>query len=179
MALAPGTLVPPLNEQPVAADGQHTPAWTDFYQRVADRLAIATSGAGVTDGSNAAAGQVGEVMTASGGSVGLSSGNVASVASLTLTAGDWSVDGNVQFTAAAATVPSEIIACVNSSNTLLNAIRTQLRATFGTGALLLIGVGGATRWNVTASTTMYLLARSAFTAGSMTASGSIVARRMR
>jgi hypothetical protein len=177
MALSPATLVPPLNEVPVGADGQHMPAWTDFYQSVANRLA--GLGAGIVDGSDAATGQVGEFVTASGGSVGLSSGNVASVASLTLTAGDWSVDGNVQFTAAGSTVPTEIIACVNSSATLLNAIRTQLRATFGTGALLLIGVGGSTRWNVTAATTMYLLARSSFTAGSMTASGTIFARRVR
>ncbi|CAN5462726.1 hypothetical protein BH20VER3_BH20VER3_00940 [soil metagenome] len=55
-----------------------------------DELAVA----GVTDGSNAAAGKVGEYLSsvvASGSGVSLTSGAVANITSLALTAGDWDV----------------------------------------------------------------------------------------
>ena len=54
---------------------------------------------GVTDGNDAAAGQVGEYVTASGSGVGLANGTPANVATLTLAAGDWDVSGNAQFVA--------------------------------------------------------------------------------
>lgn len=53
---------------------------------------------GVTDGSSAAAGMVGEVINASGGPYTVNNGQVATSCSLTMTAGDWDITGgfNVQ-----------------------------------------------------------------------------------
>src|SRR5262252_4449125 len=98
-SVTPATLSPPLPEKPLADNGAHNQAWTDFFQNIANRIAALTNG--VTDGSNAPAG------------VGLSSGNVAAVVSLPLKAGDWQVEGAVTFTAAATTHPTEIVASVS------------------------------------------------------------------
>ena len=71
------------------------------------RLTAAASGAaplplaGVTNGSNAAAGNVGEYLAAtvaSGAAVALTSGGNRDIASLALTAGDWDVDGMIAVT---------------------------------------------------------------------------------
>lgn len=52
---------------------------------------------GVTDGSNAAAGQIGEYISASAASVQLASNVAQSVVPINLSAGDWEVSGNVSF----------------------------------------------------------------------------------
>lgn len=52
---------------------------------------------GVTDGSNAAAGQSGEYISASATSIQLSSGVTQNVVPISLSAGDWEVSGNVSF----------------------------------------------------------------------------------
>ena len=176
-SVTPATLSPPLPERPLADNGAHNQAWTDFFQNIANRIAALTNG--VTDGSNAPAGQVGEYLTASAGGVGLSSGSVAAIVSLPLTAGDWQVEGAVTFTPAATTHPTEIVAGVSQSATVFGSVMTQLGTVFNVGANFSVGTGGGVRISVAAPTTAYLLARSTFSISTMTAGGIIWARRVR
>ena len=92
---------PPALHAPIAGalQQQFSQPWAAFHQQVSDLLnqLAATSGVGVTDGSEAQPGQIGEYMTMTGTATGLANNVMAPVASLDLTAGDWDVSGNVQF----------------------------------------------------------------------------------
>ena len=163
---------PPLLDPPLDPSGQqHSQSWAAYYQDVSDRLAtLATFKTGVTDGSDAAAGQIGEYLSASGGSVALANNVVGNVVSLDLTAGDWDVAGNVQFTAGSGNH--------NLFGAGVGGIDTFTQSTFPTTAVS-VGISPATqRYNVTATTTVWLMAQASFS-GSVTATGSIRARRMR
>jgi hypothetical protein len=168
MATVP-RLQPPANETPMADDGkQHTPAWRAYFQSVADYLI--TLHQGVTDGTDASPGQVGEYMTAASGTVGLANNVVTNLISLDLTPGDWDVSGNAQFHAPTGT------------HTLFAAgvggLDTILRITV-TGATIDEGLSTATtRQNITASATVWLVVEAASTVA-VSASGTIRARRMR
>jgi hypothetical protein len=166
-------LQPPANDPPVTADGQqHSDAWAGFHQNVADQLARlqAQIGKGVTDGSEAAAGMVGEYLTATSGSVGLTNATVTNVVSVALTAGDWDVQGNVTFAAGAGT------------HTFFGAgvsiLDTFTSSTFPSAALNQAITTATRRFNVTATTTVWVVAEAGFT-GAVTATGSMRARRMR
>jgi hypothetical protein len=128
--------------------------------------------AGVTDGSEATAGNIGEVLTASG-SVALTNNTTATVATLTLTAGDWDVTGGVTFTISSA-ASSHYAAGIDG------AFGTAIIATVPTGSgTWILSAGAPVRRNVTASTAVALSAQTGFTSGSVSAAGSVRARRMR
>ncbi len=91
------TLQPPIQDRPLDDRGQLGQAWTRHQQDVVDALDRIERG--VTDGSDAAAGQVGEYIEATfAGPAGLAGGGTAvNVGSISLTAGDWDVSGSVTF----------------------------------------------------------------------------------
>jgi hypothetical protein len=166
MALAPP---PPVNEAPLETSGQHTQAWSGYFRSMSD--ALSQIGRGVTDGSDAAAGQVGEYMTASASGIALVNNVPINVVSLDLPAGDWDVTGNAQISSPGGTR--------NIFGAGLDGIDTQIAATFPTTGTTVNGINAALRrYNVTAATTVWLQALGSFS-GSATASGSIRARRMR
>ena len=166
-------LQPPANDPPVAADGQqHSEAWAGYHQNVADRLdrLPALMRKGVTDGSDAAAGDIGEYLSNTAGAVALSSAVTANIVSLALTAGDWDVSGGVVFSPSAAT---------NSFFGVgVGGLDTYIAATFAAAALNQALNTATRRYNVTAATTVWVVARAVF-AGTCTATGSIRARRVR
>jgi hypothetical protein len=144
---------------------------------------------GVTDGSNAAAGSVGEFVSSTvltGAAVSLTTGTTANVASISLTAGDWDIRGvvalnkgsttSVTTEAAAITTVSATYPALGLTNSAL--IRNQATTYNGTaaGAVLPVGV---TRLNITSTTTVYLVANCTFTVSTMSAYGAIEARRVR
>ncbi|MGA7675145.1 MAG: DUF2793 domain-containing protein [Rhizomicrobium sp.] len=143
---------------------------------------------GVTDGSSAAAGKVGEYVVstiASGSAVSLTTATTANVTSIALTAGDWDVTGLVEFIAASATVAANapIYAGLGSTSaTLTDTQYSLMRA----GAMTTTSYSPwnsidapIVRLSLTATTTIYLQAQATFTAGTMTAYGTIRARRVR
>ena len=175
MADAPRVIEPPVFDPPmVELDGggqRHSQAWTEHNQQVADTLNDLVSRRGVTDGSDAAAGTVGEVMTASGSGVALGSGAVTPVIALTLTAGDWDVSGWVLFNITSAASSQYGVG--------IDDLSTQIIATIPTGTGTWRLAAAPVRRNVTAGTTVNLVAMAAFTSGSVSASGVITARRAR
>lgn len=185
-------LQPPVETQAIDPTTQdHSPAWARHHQRVTDALAdqatqIATlqtqltaSKVGVTDGSDAAAGNIGEYLTATAGPLAISNAVALAVVTLSLPAGDWQVQGNVNFLPQAVTHPLEYVASVSMSATALGAIQTNIVASMANGASASISSGSAVRVNVSATTPVYLVALTGFTGGTMQAGGTISARRMR
>ena len=184
-------LQPPTNDPPMADGGQqHSQAWAQYNQNVADRLADVASdidaltagqGVGVTDGSNAAAGHVGEYITAAFAATAMPNITASNVGSISLPAGDWDVWGWVLFN------PS-----TQGLTTAQAWISTVSASAADPGRMTIILVGGTVlaggtrlpagpvRLSVAATTTVYLgtyLANAA--AGSTSAGGHICARRRR
>ncbi len=124
---------------------------------------------GVTDGSDAVAGDIGEVLTGSA-SAALSNTVAANVASVSLTAGDWDVAGNVVFSPSAGTHSFFGVG--------LDGLDTFLAATFSTAAINQALSTATRRYNVTGATTVWVVAEAQFT-GTVTAAGTIRARRAR
>lgn len=132
---------------------------------------------GRSNGNSVATGYVGEVVSAnvlSSAPVSLSNNTGANVTSISLTAGDWDVHGNVGF-------------LVGGTCTAINAQVTTTSATLGDYSLH-ARIAPSTsqnnaltcpilRVNVSTTTTVYLVAYASFTTSTVTACGSIYARR--
>jgi hypothetical protein len=168
-----GRMAPPFNAEALNnTTGGYADIWEAHHQSIADTLnsIINTDLKGVTDGSEAAAGDVGEYLTVTSGSVALSNTTLANVVSLNLTAGDWDVQGNVTFAAGSGT------------HTFFGAgigvLDTFTSSTFPSAALNQAITTVTRRYNVAATTTVWLVAEAGF-GGTMTATGTVRARRMR
>jgi hypothetical protein len=141
---------------------------------------------GVTDASSAAAGNLGEFLSASQATAtALTTATALNLATLSLSAGDWDVWGQITFTPSAA--PSSLSAAIGTTSATLptpaqlaagTGAMTQHRLTF-TSAQTQTMQTGATRVNVSATTSMFLLAQAVFASGTCTATGFISARRRR
>lgn len=143
---------------------------------------------GVTDASNAPSGIVGEVITNSLAAPGaaLTTATAANVIAIGLTAGDWDVYGDVSWQTAAATSVTRLVCSVSLTSGVLD--QAGQGTAFGnTFPAFVAGAGpnffkygvGPTRVNIAASQFCYLVAFANFTAGTLSAYGSIYARRAR
>jgi hypothetical protein len=133
---------------------------------------------GVTDGSSAPAGQIGEFISNNAANVSLPSGTAATLVGLTLSAGDWEVWGSSQIASTTVSL-SQFIACLNTvTNTLASPF-----AGLGVSSAILAANSGVEavrqRFNVTVSTNVYLVVQVGFASGSCTVNGWIYARRAR
>jgi hypothetical protein len=140
---------------------------------------------GTVAADNAASGNLGEQLaTSQTTAVNLTTNVTANVATLALTPGDWVVAGVVIFSPAQG--PTALAAAVSNTSAALptaaqicagNGNMTQYRLTFGNGVTQTMQTG-PTRVNVSASTTVYLVAQGTFNS-TCTATGYISARRVR
>lgn len=142
--------------------------------------------AGVIDGSNAAAGQIGEIISNSvpnANAVTLAAaGAYADICTLSLTAGDWDVYGDAAIIINPVTGLSAISASINTSAALpivgMAGSRFSLAMAYSgtwTNFLPLRPV----RASLSAPTTYHLGAAALFTSGTVSAAGTIWARRVR
>lgn len=142
---------------------------------------------GVQDGSAAAAGSEGEyiiTLVAVGAPVSLTTATPANVASVVLTPGDWNVDGNINFTAASATVAngSLWVGGINTTSATIPTDGTEVQLNPGASTTTSFKDGVTIinkRVSVTTTTTVYLVAEVTFTAGTVGGYGKIAARRVR
>jgi hypothetical protein len=139
---------------------------------------------GVTDGSNAAAGQVGEVIAVNASSsTTLTSNTTANVAVLPLTAGDWDVYGEVWLIVGTGGATA-FHAAINSASATYPGF-TALNTGMSTANFAMPASVGQKlnirpcRVNLSAPATYYLVALVIFPSGSCTATGNIIARRAR
>jgi hypothetical protein len=136
---------------------------------------------GVTDGSDAAAGMVGEYLAGVQAAVAMTSSSPITIASVALTAGDWDVNANLVFTpAGGATATLGIVALNTTTNTLPASVfdgsYTQVPVT-AAGQFVL--VSGTKRFSLAAAATVFLVGFVQFTGGTCTGQGFVRARRVR
>ena len=181
------TPIPPFLDTPITDQGRFSKSWNQYNVDVSDALANLTSqlaslsgtvgaiGQGVTDGSNAAAGHIGEYLSASG-SLGLTNAATNDVVTLTLPAGDWDVTGSVTISPTAINVTYAQAWLSPAANTPADPGRAIIQA----AALGISGfVVGPVRFSLAASAVAYLGCQANFPSGTVTASGTIRARRIR
>ncbi len=142
---------------------------------------------GVTDGSAAAAGIVGEYMSASvvqGSALALTNNTPLTITSITLTPGDWDVSCDGFFTGNAATTVGQLIANIsettNTNDFTLGFYNTmtqngQLSFNYGNPSVHV----GPVRKSFAVPTTVYLIAFAAFAVNTCSGYGFINARRVR
>lgn len=141
---------------------------------------------GVTDGVAAVSGIVGQVVQSTlavGSAVSLTTATAATVTSISLPAGEWYVNGQVDYRAAATTSITILTQGISTTAATLGAQDTFSRnvsTAFVPTASNDVGLpirGQAL--SLTATTTVYLVANATFTVNTLTAYGTIQARRVR
>lgn len=137
---------------------------------------IVGSRKGVTDGSSAPTGDIGEVLSVTGTSTSLTTATVASLCSLTLSPGDWEVNSVATCTSSAGM--TSITTGANTSSTVIQQFpnRLQILTAFATGSQIIPSV--RQRFKVSASTVIYFNISAGFSSGTVSAQGYIEARRI-
>jgi hypothetical protein len=141
---------------------------------------------------NASAGNVGEIVVssvASGSAVGLTTATGANVTSISLTAGDWELDGQVDFSPAATTSVTQYNASVSLTSATLSpqagGSGLEQDATFTINQAAQVPVSTfmanvkTSRLSIASTTTVFLVAQAVFTVSTLSAYGTIRARRIR
>lgn len=135
---------------------------------------------GVTNGSSAAAGSIGQYASGTLSSVSLTTGVAANCASVSLTAGNWVVQGIINFVPASTTTIAGISAGLGTTSASLpsptSGAVTILNATMSTGGQQVISTPFVP-FNVTTTTTIYLVSFQGFGTSTMTCNGTIQAWR--
>lgn len=136
---------------------------------------------GTTTNDNAATGYIGEYVSstvASGSAITLTNATAANVTSLSLTAGDWDVSGVITFNGAV--TGSYSTAGISTTSAAHQAYPNSVDSPYlPTAAANASTVVPAIRISVASTTTVYLVALEAFSAGTAKAYGFISARRVR
>ena len=133
---------------------------------------------GVTDASNATAGDVGEMLSATLSGAGIANNSAYGLGALALTAGDWDVWGDALFSYSGGNVANSCIACINNVNTTIGGPQFLVAQAANT-------LGGQNvpvpyqRVNLSSPANVFLNVQSGFSSGTCTASGHIYARRAR
>jgi len=166
-----------------------------YFQKVADLAGgvwtLTTLGLslqdtlGTTTNDAAVAGGIGELLSgtiATGSSVSLTTATAANVTSVSLTAGDWDVSGTVDYNPGATTSITRLAQGVSSISATLGAQDTYSQSATAANvptAVVIALPTPVTRISLAATTTIYLVASATFTVSTLTAFGTIRARRVR
>jgi hypothetical protein len=142
---------------------------------------------GTTTNDNAAAGTVGEYISSTilaGSQVGVANNNATNVTSISLTAGDWEVYGNVISSPAAGTTTTNMVAWISSTSATLPTLPasgaySQMPGYAASAGQLTALVTGNRRFSLSGTTTIYLSTFITFAVSTMGAYGFIGARRVR
>lgn len=142
---------------------------------------------GVADASSAAAGYIGEYISATvaTSTVSLSTGVASNVGSISLTAGDWDVSANVVLTLGTTTAVTQQAAWISSTSATLPSLPNSSFVETN-ASITAPGIGinesmttGTIRISLASTTTIYFSCQGAFTVSTLAAGGIIRARRMR
>jgi hypothetical protein len=139
--------------------------------------------AGVTNGTDAPPGQIGEVISSNVTTgVTLTNAAGAAVTSISLTPGDWDISGEVWLNVGTG-APTGLAGGINLSVGLpgasaLNTSRMHISGTFAASILHVLSLKTC-RASLSTTTVYYLIARVDFPSGACTATGNIIARRAR
>ena len=140
---------------------------------------------GTSTSDNATAGNIGELIEssiASGSAVSMTTASPANITSISLTAGDWDVWGNVWITLNGGTTTTQLIGAINTTS-------ATLPTAPGAGAYTQLNTGtvgqpwgwpaGQRRISISGTTTVYLVGQASFSGSTLSMYGYIGARRVR
>ena len=141
---------------------------------------------GTTTNNNVQAGSVGEYISSTVSdvsAVSMSNGTTVNVTSISLTAGDWDVSGSVAFSQPGTTNVTNLVAAVNSSSATLPNTDERSVAYIAAAGIVLQQEPSLkiipTRYALSGTTTIYLVAYANFSISTLKAYGRISARRVR
>lgn len=144
---------------------------------------------GTVTNDNAPSGNVGEYVTSSIASVSaisLTNSTAANVTSISLTAGDWDVNGNVIFGGGATTSVTNLFSSVSNTTASINTAADRFgqlnqtsAGTFFANSNNAVSPTPVCRISLASTTTIFLVAQAFFTVSTCTAYGFIGARRAR
>ena len=142
---------------------------------------------GTTTNDAGNAGNVGEYIesvVAQGSAVALTTNVAKDVTTITLTAGDWDISGNIGLVTAATTSVTQMFAGISATLNTMDftngrASGQVLNATVPTAGANYFLALNPVRFSINASTTYHLVAQGTFTVAALTAFGIIRARRVR
>ena len=145
-----------------------------------------TSIKGTNTNNNAAAGDVGEYIESTiavGAAVSLTTGVVTNITSISLTAGDWDVSGVVLMDSGATTNVTRVTGGISSTSATADVTKgyySHIHSGYvpGSGQFRAMPLN-TSRFSLSGTTTIYLLALANFTVSTCTAYGTISARRVR
>ncbi|CAM2158925.1 conserved membrane hypothetical protein [Paraburkholderia tropica] len=149
-----------------------------FSALITPSTTIGIKGTAAAD--SAQAGSIGEVLTGQTSTTSMTSATTANCASVSLTAGDWDVSGNIRYNPAGTTTIALLAAGIGTTSATLPGLgaQTQLVATFTTGQPQYLPTP-VVRVNAAATTTVYLVGSAGFGTNTMSCDGLIRARRIR
>ena len=140
---------------------------------------------GTTTNDSAAAGCVGEFTSATlsdTNAISLTTATAANITSVSLTAGDWDVSGNILYVPQSTTVRDRSLAGINTTSASLPDDQDRGWVSYGSADSngRVYGVlTPVTRISLSSTTTVYLVAYANFSGGTLSAYGKIRARRVR
>lgn len=142
---------------------------------------------GTATNDSANAGNVGEFITASrasGSALGLTSGAAASIASVSLTAGNWCITGYAGFSATGTTIIADTVGGASATTNVVGAEGTYSRtvypaSAFAGAATVPIQVIPMACVNLSTTTTYFLVESADFTISTLGGFGGIFAQRVR
>jgi hypothetical protein len=138
--------------------------------------------AGTTTNDNAAAGDIGEVLSGSASGVAMTTATAKTIASLALTAGDWDVDVTISCTGTLATGLEQMLASLSATNNTLNTaigfLAALNSAAYDLGNEVQV-LNVRNRVSIASTTTYYAVGRASFAGGTIAGAASIRARRAR
>jgi len=156
--------------EPPTGGAQLTTAWRDYLAGIGD-------GYGVSDGSTAPPGRIGQFDIVAGGPISLTSNVLTNIVSMGVTAGDYEAWGNIQFTPTGAAVPTVVLAGVGIASGVATDY-AQIAATMPSLQLQRLPTP-VVRFNLDENGILYLIGRSVFTGGALSAVGTLSVRRIR
>lgn len=135
---------------------------------------------------SASAGNMGEYISSNiaiGSAVSATTATTLNITSISLTAGDWDVRGNVGFISAAGTLPTILIGSISQTSATLptapnGGAYAREEISFPAAGTQIFPTG-TLRISLASTTTIYLVAQATFTVSTLTAYGFIGARRAR
>lgn len=163
---------------------------TSTHSTIAAGVTLTNNGKSVLKGTitndSAATGYIGEYVSASvalGSPVSGTNGQYVNITSISLTAGDWNIDGQVEFDANGATYtagPTGAVSAFTGNTTTDHVFGDNVRGTLAPTATAGTGVSiNSWRKSLSSTTTIFLKFRSDFSAGTARGYGRISALRVR
>jgi hypothetical protein len=170
-----------INNTTIGATTPSTGAFTTITASSTITPAQVAGIVGTTTNNNAQTGSVGEYLTVTGAPGGVTTNTATNATSLSLTAGDWDVEGVAQFSPAGTTVTVNYVAGISIVSGVRGAFGQEnvLTNSGSSPNIAVVLPTPVVRISIAATTTVFLVVLSTFSVSTTTVTGFLRARRVR